>query len=92
MNTNKEVKYSQSKFTSVFRITGFDDLNECEVRTALKKLRYGDGDFYIRLNLDNLNFIEFETYDEYYVSKDFCHRHAKEIYFSLIKLSKSGRK
>ena len=92
MNTNKEVKYSQSKFTSVFRLCGFDDFNESEIRTALNKLRYGDGHFYIRLNDSHLNLIEFETYDEYYVSEDFCHRHAEEIYCALIKLSKDGKK
>lgn len=92
MNTHKEVKYSQSKFTSVFRLNGFNDLNESEVRTALRKLRYGDGHFYIRLNDAQLNTIEFETYDEYYVSEDFCHTHAEEIYCALVTLSKNGGK
>lgn len=91
-STNKEVKYSQSKFTSVFRLSGFDDLSECEVRTALKQLHYGGGNFYIRLNHENLSYIEFETYDEYYVSEDFCHRHAEEIYCALVQLSKKEKK
>jgi hypothetical protein len=90
MNRKKyKVSFEESVYINVFYVDALLDFDKSEIFKALKKISYGDGDFYLSSYGQAKCRIEFHTYDPFYGTAEFAEKHAVEISNALSELAKS---